>query len=206
LLVALLAVSSGLVLAPVGAAAAGRADPPGDRDANHCVNEFGVDYNELYDVADQFRVFECRVISAGEHWIPWLPWVTHDFGAHLYPEGYVPSEPEPIDDFLSKLEWIKVVVDGGTRNEKIFLFDPDDVVRTDITADQIFPGLFPPPFPAASMLPVMPPLSVGEHTHEPILVLSKAHCDGFGTDPFLQCLPEGETSFGVRPLSITKPE
>lgn len=51
----------------------------------------------------------------------------------------------------------------------------------------------------------MPAVSVGEHTFEPILVLSAQHCDGFGTDPELQCLPAGEVSFFERPLNITPP-
>lgn len=194
------------LLSSAGPASAGRSDPPGDRDANHCVNEFGADYNELYDVSLQFREFDCRVISAGERWIAFLPWITNVPSAGIYPEGYVPAESAPMDDFLSKLEAYKVVVDGGTRVEKVFVFDPAEIVRFDVTADQLFPPFFPEPYPTASLLPVMPPTSVGEHTYEPILVMSAEHCDGFGTDPFLQCLPEGEVSFGLRPLSITTPE
>jgi hypothetical protein len=57
----------------------------------------------------------------------------------------------------------------------------------------------------ATILPRMGPVSVGQHTFEPILVLSAQHCDGFGTDPDLQCLPAGELSFGVRPLTISPP-
>jgi hypothetical protein len=50
-------------------AEAGRVDPPGHQDANHCVSTFGVDLNDLYGVSEQIRMRECRAISAGEHWI-----------------------------------------------------------------------------------------------------------------------------------------
>ena len=54
-------------------ASAGRPDPPGhNEDAHHCINSFGVDYNELFGITEQFRSFECRDISAGERWVPFL--------------------------------------------------------------------------------------------------------------------------------------
>jgi hypothetical protein len=193
-----------LVGGAAGEASAGRPDPPGHTDANHCVNSFGVDYNDLYGVSDQFRTFECRVISAGEQWVPLLTWVTNDTNL-VYPPGYVPSLPAPIDDFVAKLVAVEVVIDGGTRLEQTHVFDPSDIVRTDITAEDVNPGAWGSPFPMASMLPIMPPGVVGAHTFEPILVLSAEHCDGFGPDPELQCLPAGEVSFGLRPLSITPP-
>lgn len=188
-----------------GEVSAGRTDPPGHRDANHCVNRFGVDYNDLYGVSDQFRTFECRVISAGERWVPLLTWITNDTDL-VYPPGYVPTLPAPSDDFLAKLVAVKVVIDRATGQERTYLFDPGDIVRTDINAEDVNPGQWGAPFPMASLLPSMPPATVGDHTFEPILVLSAEHCDGFGTDPELQCLPAGEVSFGVRPLSITPPE
>jgi len=189
----------------VGEASAGRPDPPGHTDANHCVNRFGVDYNDLYEVSDQFRTFECRVVSAGERWVPLLTWITNDTDI-VYPPGYVPTLPAPSDDFLAKLIAVKVVIDRGTGQERTHFFDPSDIVRTDINAEDVNPGQWGSPFPMASLLPSMPPEIVGDHTFEPILVLSAEHCDGFGTDPELQCLPAGEVSFGVRPLSITPPE
>lgn len=195
-----------LVVSAAGeVSAGGRPDPPGHRDANHCVNNFGVDYNDLYGVSDQFRTFECRVISAGERWVPLLTWITNDTDL-VYPPGYVPSLPAPIDDFLAKLVAVKIVVDRGTPQEKTRLFESSGIVRTDINVEDVEPGAWGSPFPMASLLPTMRPSAVGDHTFEPILVLSAEHCDGFGTDPELQCLPAGEVSFGVRSLSITPPE
>jgi hypothetical protein len=197
-------VTASVVLAG-GEASAGRPDPPGHTDANHCVNRFDVDYNLLYGVSDQFRTFECRVVSAGERWVPLMTWITNDINL-VYPQGYVPSLPAPSDDFLAKLVEVKVVVDGGTSLERTYLFDPSDIVRTDINAEDVNPGAWGRAYPMASILPIMPPEVVGDHTFEPFLVLSAEHCDGFGTDPELQCLPAGEVSFGLRPLSITPPE
>jgi hypothetical protein len=194
-----------LVVTGAGEVSAGRPDPPGHADANHCVDSSGVDLNDLYGVSDQFRTFECRVISAGERWVPPLLWITNDTDL-VYPPGYVPSLPAPIDDFLAKLVAVMVVIDRGTSQERTHLFDPSDIVRTDINAQDVDPGQWESPFPMASLLPSMPPGVVGDHTFEPILVLSAEHCDGFGPDPELQCLPAGEVSFGVRPLSITPPE
>ena len=100
----------------VSGASAGRTDPPGRDDANHCINEFDVDLNELYGISDQFRNRDCQVVSAGEHWVigP-LVWIVNQGADSIYPNGYVQSQPEPIDDFTSKLVSIRVVVDGGTK-------------------------------------------------------------------------------------------
>ena len=111
-----------------------------------------------------------------------------------------------MDDFVAKLVAVKVVIDGGTRHQRTHVFTPARVVRTDIPAEQVEPGQWGAPYPMASILPRMPPLRIGQHTFEPVVVLSAEHCDGFGSDEALQCLPAGETSFGVRPLAITRPE
>src|SRR5262245_24804215 len=105
-----------LAIVPTIASAAGRIDPPGHDDANHCMNAFDVDLNELYGVSDQFRNFDCRAVSAGEHWVigP-LVWIVNDGANSIYPSGYTPSELEPIDDFAAKLASVRVVVDGGTK-------------------------------------------------------------------------------------------
>lgn len=124
----------------------------------------------------------------------------------MYPDGYAPSRLAPIDDFLAKLVAVKVVIDGGTSQERTHILDPSEMVRTDIHAEEVNPGAWGSPYPMASLLPSMPAVSVGEHTFEPILVLSAQHCDGLGSDADLQCFPAGETSFGVRPISITTPE
>jgi len=195
-----------VVAAGVGDASAGRIDPPGHSDGNHCLNEFDVDLNELYGVAEQFRNRDCQVVSAGEHWVigP-LVWIVNTGAGIVYPSGYTPSEPEPIDDFTSKLS-IRVVVDGGTTRERVRVFSPGEAVRTDINILQLEPGAWDGPYPMASMMPRMRPVSVGDHTFQVFIELSAEHCDGFFTDPDLSCLPAGELAFTPpRPLTISTP-
>ena len=190
----------------VSGASAGRIDAPG-HDANHCINAFGIDLNELYGVSDQFRNGDCRVVSAGEHWVigPLL-WVDNHGADSVYPDGYVASHPEPIDDFVSKLVSMTVVIDGGTKGERVHVFSPGEAVRNDIDLEQDEPGTFGAPFPTASIMPRMPQLSVGDHTWEVFIELGADHCDGFSTDPNLSCLPSGELAFTpVRPLTVSVP-
>jgi hypothetical protein len=194
--------AASLVIA-VGTASAGRDDPPGDRDANHCINSFGIDLNELYGVPDQFRNRECQVLSAGEHWVlgP-LAWIVDDGIDSEYPDGYVPVSPNPIDDFAAKLVAVKVVVDG-----KVQVFSPSEALRTDINIEQLEPGTFGDPLPMASILPRLRPLSVGEHTFQPFIVLSAMHCDGFAPVEEENCLPAGEIPFAPpRVIIVTTPQ
>lgn len=198
----------------VRSASAGRIDPPGHDDANHCINELGVDFNELYGISDQFRNRPCQAVSAGEHWVigP-LVWIVNFGSDSVYPDGYVASQPEPIDDFASKLVSIKVVIDGGTQQERVHVFSPSEALRTDIDIDQLDPGVWGAPYPVASMMPRMRPLSVGDHTFQVFVRLGAEHCDGFSTDPELSCLPgvlpsmDGEFAFSPpRLLTISTPE
>jgi hypothetical protein len=188
-----------------GSASAGRIDPPGHSDGNHCVNAFGIDLNDLYGISDQFRVFECRELSAGEHWVRPVWWFTN-FGADaVYPAGYVPARPEPIDDFVSKLATVKVVIDSGTPRERTYLFDGSAITRTDIDVEEVAPGAAGAPYPQASILPRLKPLNVGDHFVEIFLILTAQHCDGFSTDAELNCLPAGPSQFVGHPVSVTKP-
>ncbi len=187
----------------IGTASAGRDDPPGDRDANHCVNSLGVDLNELYGISDQFRNRDCQVVSAGEHWVlgP-IVWIVDDGVGSLYPASYVPLSPNPIDDFTAKLVEVKVVVDGTAE-----IFSPSEVLRTDIRAAQLLPGRWDESLPMASMLPRLSPLSVGEHTFQIFVVLSAEHCDGISTSVEENCLAAGEIPFGpLRPFTVTTPQ
>ena len=181
-------------------ASAGRVDPPGQRDANHCINSLGVDLNELYGISDQFRNRDCQALSAGEHWVlgP-IVWIVGDGVGSVYPSGYVPASPNPIDDFAAKLVAVKVVVDGKAQ-----IFPPGEALRTDISFAQLEPGQ--PSLPMESMLPRLRPASVGVHTFQPFVVLSAMHCDGLGSVADDNCLPAGEIPFGPpRPTTVTTP-
>jgi hypothetical protein len=184
----------------------GRTDPPGHPDGNHCVNSSGVDLNDLYGISDQIREFACREISAGEHWIRPIWWITNTADASVYPDGYLSAQAVPRDDFVSKLIAIEFVIDGGTYHEKRYIFDASGIVRTDIDAEQLEPDLWDAPYPMASVLARLLPLSVGEHFVEAFIILSAAHCDGFTTDPDLSCLPAGETQFVGHPVAFTQPK
>jgi hypothetical protein len=185
-----------------GGASAARVDPPGHQDANHCINSLGVDMNVLFGVPEQFRNQFCMEVSAGEHWRPFALWFTDDGVDSVYPAGYLPLRPLPLEDFVAKLT-VKVVIDGGTLRQKTYVFSPAEAVRTDITFGQLVPGN--PPFPMASTMPRMDPLSVGDHTFELFWVLSAQHCDGLAADVENNCLPAGDLPFGVRPLTVTTP-
>ena len=189
-----------------GAESAERPDPPGHLDGNHCVNSSGVDLNELYGISEQIREFACRQISAGEHWIRPIWWITNTAADSIYPDGYVPAQAAPLDDFISKLSAVVFVIDGGTPQERTYVFDAIDILRTDIDAKQVDPDLWDAPYPMASILARLLPLSVGEHFVEALVVLGAEHCDGFTTAPDLSCLPAGETQFVGHPVAFSKPE
>jgi len=205
-LAALAAVLAAALVLGAGSASAGRVDPPGDPDANHCVNAAGVDLNVLYGVSDQFRTRECQDISAGEHWRVPLVWIVN-FGADsVYPPGYTPADPDPIDDFVTKLVAVKAVLDGGTLQEHTLVFAPSEALRTDINAEQLEPGFWGAPYPMASMQPRLAPLGVGDHTFQLSIVLSALHCDGIAPNVDENCLPAGEVPFTpTRPLIISTP-
>lgn len=200
-LVALAAVVATSLAVGAGGAS-GRVGPPGHQDANHCIYFTGVDLNELFGVPEQFHNFLCRDLSAGEHWRPFAPWITDDGVDSVYPAGYVPLRRLPIEDFVAKLR-VRVVTDGGTHQQKTYVFSPAAAVRTDITLDQLDPEA--PQLPMAVTMPRMKPLSVGAHTYVVTWVLSAQHCDGLGAVVEQDCLPAGETPIAGGPLTVTTP-
>ena len=121
----------------VGGASASRVDPPGQPDANHCLFFSGVDLNELYGVPEQFHHLACPEGPQRRRVLAPVRYV--DRGERVdsvYPPGYVPSRPQPIEDFVAKLT-VKVVTDGGTPQQKTYFFSPAAAVRTDISLDQL---------------------------------------------------------------------
>ncbi len=204
-LVALAAVVAASLAVGVGGASADRVDPPGHQDANHCFWFSGADLNELFSVPDQFHHFLCTELSVGEHWRPFVSWITDDGVDSVYPAGYVPLRPLPIQDFLAKLT-VRVVTDGGTHQQKAYVFSPAEAVRTDIALAQLDPD--DPDAPQLAMVITMPrmkPLSVGAHSYEVTWVLSAQHCDGYSTVVEESCLPAGELPIDGGPLTVTTP-
>ena len=142
-----------------------------------------------------------RNLSAGEHWRPFVTWIAGDGVDSVYPAGYVPLRPLPIEDFVAKLT-VKVVTDGGTPKQKTYVFSPAEAVRTDIALDQLEPDA--PALGLAVTMPRMKPLSVGAHTYEVTWVLSAQHCDGLGSVvEETVCRPGASDRRG--PLTVTTP-
>ena len=60
-------VATGLLIAAIAGerTSAGRLDSPGHEDGNRCLNEFGIDLNQLYGVTAQMQTGGCRQQTAG---------------------------------------------------------------------------------------------------------------------------------------------
>jgi uncharacterized delta-60 repeat protein len=192
--------NSDFALARYTASGSWRLDPPGHREVHPCVNGSFVDLNAVFGVPEQFVCGQ--TINAGELWRPLAFWFV---GPAYYtaPPGYVPAAETPIEDLVSKLDAVKVVVDPGTKQERTTTFSPAQALRTDVTLDQFDPEA--PPFPMAVTLPRMQPLKVGAHTVEVVWVLHAMHCDGLGTSVADNCLPAGNVSFGRRSVTVAAP-
>ena len=192
-----------LATVAVSPAAAGRADPPG-RQTNNCVHPTsGISLNELFNAPEQFVGPICTGLSAGEHWRAITNWYAAETADAVYPPGYVPLYANPIDDVLAKAT-IKVVVDGGTKHEKQYWFYPsDEAFRMDVRIHDLNPAF--PDMPSFFVIPRMPPLTPGHHTHQLFWVMSAEHCDGTSTDYDTACLPAGEFSAFIRATDVAKP-
>jgi hypothetical protein len=170
-----------------------------DADYDHCLTPSGVDLNTLLGVDDRIVTRFCAEVGAGDHIRPFGFWGVNTAHEQV-PEGYVPSTPTPLGDFVAKLVQVKVVLDGGTRRERTLWFEPSEVLRTDLTLDGLEPGLSP--LPMAVTLPRVPPLPVGEHSVQLAWILSAQHCDGLGTSLEDNCLPAGEVPLGTVWLDV----
>jgi hypothetical protein len=116
--------------------------PRRKQSGNHCMTPSGQDGNELLGVAEQLIAGPCRFVDAGEPFIPVAFWWTNA-GWETVPNGFSPSQPTPMEDFLSKLESLNLVVDPGTANERTETFPGRDVWKV-IPVGEILRGLIPP--------------------------------------------------------------
>ncbi|MER7754561.1 hypothetical protein [Kitasatospora sp. NPDC097643] len=185
------AVATALLAAPgIGTA---EAVPSPD---HHCVFE-GIDLNAFLGVSERLiGPPPCREAFVGERWVRTLPgWgtATGPDGA-VYPAGYTPSRPAPMDDFLAKLQGVRIVQDIGTRQEWSVTVGPEIVRRVDTVDDQIIANFASHP---------LRPLSAGPHTSTVFMRLSAEHCDGLGDNPDDHCLPAGEFQYtGNTPVTF----
>lgn len=188
-------------LAGAGAVAPAAADPlPKPKGpVPHCVGTDGTDLNELYDV--KVRIVgppTCREIYAKEKWVRTVPgWTTAASSeVAVYPDGYEPSRPDPIDDFNSKFVSATYVLDIGTPQEKRQTFKKKEVLRTGfVDADgNPYSAAVSPPFKAPDL---------GPHTQTVFFTLKAEHCDGLGTVREENCLPAGTFDYtGDVPFTV----
>ncbi|MFG2821403.1 hypothetical protein ACGFX4_18490 [Kitasatospora sp. NPDC048365] len=180
-------------LCAVGGAGTAEAVPTPE---HHCVSE-GVDLNAYLGISE--RIIGppgCREALAGERWVRFAPpWGTAPSAqGTVYPAGYTPSRPAPMDDFLAKFQGIRVVQDIGTPREWSAVTGPEAVRRLDNVEGLTFAFFASNP---------LRPLSVGRHTTTVFMRLSAEHCDGVSTDPDASCLPAGEFPWtGDAPLTF----
>lgn len=194
---ALVSVLLATVLAAAGggtAQATTRAVPPPD---HNCLAPDGTNLNVFLGISE--RIIgppACREAFAGEQLVRSFPsWGTRSSseGAE-YPDGYTPSEPNPMDDFVSKFQGVRIVNDIGTAQERSFTFGPEVLRRIAVQDGMPFAFFASPP---------MRPLSVGAHTSTVFMRLSAEHCDGLAANREENCLPGGEFQYtGNTPVRI----
>ncbi|MGW0751722.1 hypothetical protein [Streptomyces sp. NPDC002587] len=179
--------------------AAPGAAPAPSNGTEHCLSPEGVDINALLSIREQIiGPPNCRVAVAWKPWVRAFPsWGTAaDSATAVYPAGYTPSLPKPMDDFILKFLGVRVTQDIGTPQERSFSFGPE-VLRL-VTIEQ---GL---PF-ANFATPALPGLKPGTHTTTVFVRMSFEHCDGLGTVREENCLPAGETPYtGNVPFEVVK--
>lgn len=172
------------------------AGPPAGHD---CISPSGENVNEIYGIKERIvGPLACRSVRVGKPWVIATPsWSTAagPDGA-VYPPGYVPELPAPIDDFNAKFTSATFVIDGGTDRERVVTVGPE-ALRTLVDANGLpFSGFPSPP---------LKPLRVGTHTFAVSMVLSAQHCDGLGTVVALNCLPAGESEwFPQTPFEVVE--
>lgn len=186
-------------------------DPASDTEGNHCVNAAGFDLNAVLVVSEQIVAGRCgAIVNSGEFYVPYYAWYTnlpdgipgdpgcpHPSGCPAmpvvypsattdFPEPYVPDKDAPMEDFLSKLESVRYILDG----HKEYIYPGEDIVKLLTLGD--IGGNGPPMAPLAVLIAKLNPASIGVHRVQMILNLSKIHCDGLGTNWYQHCLPPGE--------------
>ncbi|MFD9301651.1 hypothetical protein ACFWCB_02960 [Streptomyces sp. NPDC060048] len=196
-------VPSLLVAALGGAAATAPAEaaplPRPEPQVPHCFDSDGVDVNELLGVKE--RIIgppSCRETYAKEKWVRTAPaWVTAPSAEKaVYPEGYTPSRPDPIDDFDSKFVSATYINDIGTPQERSFTYGKKRVLHTGFVGTD---GL---PFSVVAS-PPLKALPLGPHTNTVLFTLKEQHCDGFGTVEAENCLPAGTFAYSTdTPFSV----
>ncbi|MFE2286720.1 hypothetical protein ACFXDJ_21440 [Streptomyces sp. NPDC059443] len=192
----LAAVVPSLLVAALGGAAASAPAaaaplPKPKHEVPHCIGGDGVDLNEFYDVKE--RIIgppTCRETYAKDKWVRIVrAWFTAPSAeGAVYPAGYTPSRPNPIDDFNSKFVSATYVQDIGTPHEERFTYKKDRVLRTGLVDADGFPY-------SIAISPPLKALALGPHTSTVLFTLKAEHCDGTGTVVADNCLPAGTFAY-----------
>jgi hypothetical protein len=159
-----------------------------------CVTPTDIDLNERYGVSEAIVAPFCAEIGSGRRWTVTNAWfMSPAFDA--VPAGFVPEGDTPLEDFILKLVGVKYVVDPGTKHEKTYVFPNDESlgIVSDVDADVA----------NTVTLGALKPLSVGGHVVDSYFVLRAMHCDGFGDDVAMNCLPAEETLFSTVSFTVT---
>jgi hypothetical protein len=105
-----------------------------------------------------------------------------------------------LEDFVSKVRSMTFVVDPGTKQERSYRFTAQDIMDVR-TVHDLFPETGPD-WPIPLFLAKLPPLRPGDHWLGVFIEMSARHCDGFGTDPAVNCLRAGITRLAVCPIRV----
>ncbi|MGW8767136.1 hypothetical protein ACWGN5_32075 [Streptomyces sp. NPDC055815] len=163
------------------------AQPP----VEHACAFEGINLNEFLGVAQRLiGPPPCREAFVGEQWVRTFPsWGTAPSAqGTVYPAGYTPARPAPMNDFTSKFLGVRIVNDIGTAQQRSYTFGPEVLRRIALDPESGF--LF-----AYFATPPLHPLRAGAHTTTVFMRLSAEHCDGIGTNPEENCLPAGEFQY-----------
>lgn len=169
-------------------------------------------------------------LTAGDHWTPAFGWITNVKGGSLefplvYPDWYSSSAPadwlvEPMRSFTENIKVLRIVVDPGTRQERVHVFRDTDESWKVVTVGDVFSvpaSAFPDDptwkWPAAWFVGVLHPLSIGHHTIVATWFFSEPLCDGIGTAMVQDgqggsCYPAGwehgfQPMYGVDEIDVT---
>lgn len=168
--------------------------PPAD---HNCVSPDGTNLNSFLGISERIMgPPACREAFVGEQWYRSFPsWGTASDGDDArYPRGYTPARFDPMDDFVSKFQGVRVVSDIGTGREQSRIFGPETLRRI-----APFEGL---PFASFAAGP-LPTLPAGQHSSTVFMRLSAEHCDGLSRRRAVSCLPGGEFLYtGPTPITF----
>jgi len=183
-IIAALAVMISLA-APAGVSAA-------PKQISHCFNG-DTDLNQKFGVTETIAWYTCPDLEPGRKFRVAQAWVMNPT-FDVIPDGFVPAGATPLDDFLAKVAGRTVIVDPGTRQERVYSFTNVGDIYSAFDADgSLVNGV---------RLGLLQPLSPGVHVIQTSWTMSAMHCDGFVDGG---CLMPGENPEFPFEVTVTPP-